>query len=1321
MSSMTIGELVGYVDLDIDQLRKGTKQGEADMVKLSAAVLANAQKIENTKILAKLDADASELKVEIDQARAALTYLSQYRSTPKIDADISAAEMNVSRIRSDLERLNWMQATPEVRAEIAAAEADMRRAQSELDRLNHQRATLDVDAETASASAALRRLEAQAASLNSQRIRLKMDVDSNGMGRAAGEAARLTQSAMSAASAIMAIGAAVPAIGMLGAALSAAASAAALLPAALAAAGAAVGGLMVGLSGIGDAFSAMGASAGGAGSAGAGAADQQAAALKGVENAQRAVADAQEQARRTGIQGAQQIADAQEAVADAVRRAAQVAADGARQIADAQEAVTDAIRRADKVAQDGARQVASARQAVADAIASSARRVESAEASLERSQRSARDAQMALNRAREDAKDRIEDLTLALSGAALDEEAAQLRLERAQQRLAEASRKGRDSLDFKEAELGVRQAEQALAETKDRYNDVQKEAADANAKGVEGADNVVAAQQRVDDANRQVADSAKALDQARVDGARDVQRAQESLALAEQNAAEANAEAARSVAKAKEQLARTEQEVAQANIDATRDVEKAKQQLARTEQQVAWANEDAAKRVADAQRALADAMEQVGKAAGGGGAGGVDKFAEALAKLSPEARQFVLAIKALSDEWKALTWAVQDALFDGLAEEITALAGKYLPMLQSMLVTVAGGFNTAAKGFSQWLQQTPQVEMVRGAMERTGQATSLFAQALNPLLQAFTGLWAIGSEFLPSMAQGFLDSATAAANFVNSAEGSQQIREWITQGLEVLGQLWDLLTNIGRIIGAVFSAGNDGGLTFLETLIRLTDQLATFLEAPATQQALQALFQFLADNGPMLASLAIGIWGVSKALSAASAVAAGITGFKTILETFGLIGGGADGAKGKVATFAIDGIKNVAKFASGLAIRAAGMAISWLIAMGPIGWIIAAVVGLAALIYIYWDEIKAATIAAWGAISEWLSTTWESIKTAATEAWTAFTEWLSGLWESVKAIFTGALAAIGAWLVSSWQSMVTSAQGAWQSLLDWLSGLWESIKSVVSAAIAWVVSWLITKWLEIKTSAQQSWQAIRDTLTQAWETIKSTVSGAATAVLDWLRNAWNNAVTATRNAWDQAVAAVRTGIDNALNFVRQLPGNILNALSNAGTLLYNVGLDLMRGLWNGIQANWQWLLDSVRNVATSLLNSAKSALGIASPSKLMRDLVGRWIPEGIAVGVEGHASVATDAVTGMARDAVSQAQSIVSAADFAEIEAFANSRVADARQQVQDRLAAAGIRTASPDQGQRAGTTVVVNNPLPERGSDSLNRQARTLGALGII
>lgn len=127
---------------------------------------------------------------------------------------------------------------------------------------------------------------------------------------------------------------------------------------------------------------------------------------------------------------------------------------------------------------------------------------------------------------------------------------------------------------------------------------------------------------------------------------------------------------------------------------------------------------------------------------------------------------------------------------------------------------------------------------------------------------------------------------------------------------------------------------------------------------------------------------------------------------------------------------------------------AAVMAAQWLIAMGPIGWIIAAVIGLAALIYANWDKIKQWTAAAW----DWV---WGKIKSVG-----------AGIVASIKGAV--ALALLG-WdrlkagvmsrvlgLVSYVRGMpgrIKSALGNLGSLLtgagrNVVTGLWNGIKSM---------------------------------------------------------------------------------------------------------------------------------------------------------------------------------------------------------------------------------------------------------------------------------
>jgi phage-related protein len=56
------------------------------------------------------------------------------------------------------------------------------------------------------------------------------------------------------------------------------------------------------------------------------------------------------------------------------------------------------------------------------------------------------------------------------------------------------------------------------------------------------------------------------------------------------------------------------------------------------------------------------------------------------------------------------------------------------------------------------------------------------------------------------------------------------------------------------------------------------------------------------------------------------------------------------------------------------------------------------------------------------------------------------------------------------------------------------------------------------------------------------------------------------------------------------------------------------------GLWDGISSMGEWLWDQITGFAGGILEGFQDAFGIASPSKVMRDSVGKYLAEGLGVG-----------------------------------------------------------------------------------------------------
>jgi phage-related protein len=87
----------------------------------------------------------------------------------------------------------------------------------------------------------------------------------------------------------------------------------------------------------------------------------------------------------------------------------------------------------------------------------------------------------------------------------------------------------------------------------------------------------------------------------------------------------------------------------------------------------------------------------------------------------------------------------------------------------------------------------------------------------------------------------------------------------------------------------------------------------------------------------------------------------------------------------------------------------------------------------------------------------------------------------------------------------------------------------------------------------------------------------------------------------------------------------------------------SIGGNIVSGIVNGLRNGISSIVSAAQEVASSALNAAKSFLGISSPSKKARDEIGKWIPKGVAVGIEANlddVSMAMDALKDQVSDGV---------------------------------------------------------------------------------
>ena len=111
--------------------------------------------------------------------------------------------------------------------------------------------------------------------------------------------------------------------------------------------------------------------------------------------------------------------------------------------------------------------------------------------------------------------------------------------------------------------------------------------------------------------------------------------------------------------------------------------------------------------------------------------------------------------------------------------------------------------------------------------------------------------------------------------------------------------------------------------------------------------------------------------------------------------------------------------------------------------------------------------------------------------------------------------------------------------------------------------------------------------------------------------------------------WISLGGKIVTLLKNGISSLASLPGKVMRNIARSvyntfknGFSWHALGQNIIQGLINGVGSMKNLLIEAAKNIAKTFLNSIKKKFGIASPSKVMRDQVGRWIPLGMAEGIQ---------------------------------------------------------------------------------------------------
>lgn len=244
--------------------------------------------------------------------------------------------------------------------------------------------------------------------------------------------------------------------------------------------------------------------------------------------------------------------------------------------------------------------------------------------------------------------------------------------------------------------------------------------------------------------------------------------------------------------------------------------------------------------------------------------------------------------------------------------------------------------------------------------------------------------------------------------------------------------------------------------------------------------------------------------------------------------------------------------------------------------------------------------------------------------------------------------------------------LVVAIIGLWnnsEAFRNFVTGAFQKIQQVAQDVIDAIVNFFTVTVPSAIEVVMLHFQILWNKIVSVFDGALSTVSGFVSNVVNFFTvsvpNAVSNMLSAAGRIPGQIASFLGDAISSAAGFVSdfaskavqaasQFVSNIVSGLSGLAGRVMSVGSDIVHGIWSGISGAAGWLMNKISGFADNIVSGIKGFFGIHSPSTVMRDQVGKYLAEGVAVGWEKNdpmASIERDLNVGVSRLSV-QAQAL---------------------------------------------------------------------------
>lgn len=328
--------------------------------------------------------------------------------------------------------------------------------------------------------------------------------------------------------------------------------------------------------------------------------------------------------------------------------------------------------------------------------------------------------------------------------------------------------------------------------------------------------------------------------------------------------------------------------------------------------------------------------------------------------------------------------------------------------------------------------------------------------------------------------------------------------------------------------------------------------------------------------------------------------------------------------------------------------------------LGIIIGLIAAVVAALVTLYTTNEDFRNKVNEIWGNIKDFIGGVIDGIVVFFTEtvpsAIQSLLEWFQQLPENIWNALTTAATNIANWASEIGQMALEAGQTFLQNVIQFFNDLPYNLGFLLATAILTVAQWVVNMGQEALEAGQTFLQNVVSFFQQLpsniWNFLTSTISNVVSWVSSMGQQATqagqsflNNVIQFIQNLPSMIAGFLSSVISNLVSWVSNMGAKgreaasslfnaVVNGLASLPSQIYSIGSNLVRGLWNGINDMTGWIIGKIQSFGARVMDGIKSFFGINSPSKLMRDEVGKFLPEGIAVGFEEQLPKSMRAIKG---------------------------------------------------------------------------------------